>query len=479
MSVGVSDLFRDLIVISGWVAVSYFLVQNTFYALLLGSAAVQLRRHVRLTWRENRRRVLGSDLAPTISILAPAYNEGSTVVECVRSLLTLRYPRLQVVLVNDGSQDRTMDALQQEFDLVAVHPVFRKSIETAPIHALYHSKRQPALVVVDKENGGKADALNAGLNLASGELVCAIDTDTLIEADALLRMVRPFLMQRGVVAAGGTIRVANGSLVRGGRVVLPRAPRRALPGIQAVEYMRAFLFGRLGWNRLGGNLIISGAFGLFRRTAVLSGGGYAYDTVGEDIELVARLRRTSLERNAENRVEFVPETVAWTEVPESLEVLGRQRDRWHRGLAEVLWRNRTVVFRPRYGTLGTVVLPYFFLFELMAPVVEAMGLVVVIAALPAGSISVPIALLFIMVAYGYGLVLAALALLLEEINFPRYRTLRDRALMLLWAVVENLGYRQLTVYWRLRGLVKFVRKRGDWGAMTRHGFGLTHHQDRP
>ena len=448
----------------------YFLGVNGFYLVLLGAAALEMRRHRLRIREETRWRVLGSQVAPTVSMLVPAHNEGATVAESVRALLTLQYPRLEVVLVNDGSTDETLAALEGEFGLVAVHPIYRRQISHEDVRGLYRSTVTPNLVVVDKENGGKADALNAALNVASGELVCAVDADTLIESDALLRMARPFLHGDDVVAVGGTVRVANGSQVKGGRVRIARPPRNALAGIQTVEYLRAFLFGRLGWNRLGGNLIISGAFGLFRRQTVITAGGYLHETVGEDMELVARLRRQGIEQGTPHRVEFIPDPVAWTEVPETLRVLGRQRDRWQRGLADVLWRFRDVPLRPRYGTLGLVAFPYFILVELLAPVIEVAGLIILGASLALGAVNGSFALLFFLAAYGFGMLLSLLTLVLDELSFQPYERIRDRLVLVPWAVLESFGYRQLTAYWRLRGLVKYMRGSSDWGVMTRAGF---------
>jgi cellulose synthase/poly-beta-1,6-N-acetylglucosamine synthase-like glycosyltransferase len=460
----------DVLAVWEWAVLVYFVVVNSFYLALLVAAGSTMRRHSYILWEDTRERLLGSRVTPRISVLAPAYNEATTVAESVRALLTLRYPNLEVVLVNDGSPDDTLGILEREFDLAPVHPVFRRQVDSKPVRGLYRSRVKPELVVVDKENGGKADALNAGLNVASGDLMCAIDADTLIEADALLRMVRPFLESEDVVAAGGTIRVANGSTVRAGRVVAPAAPRGLLAGVQAVEYLRAFLFGRLGWNRLGGNLIISGAFGLFRRDAMIAAGGYVHDTVGEDMELVANLRRRGLEHGTASEVRFVPDPVAWTEVPESLRVLGRQRDRWQRGLTDVLWRHRRMIGNPRYGALGLVVMPYFVVVELLGPVVEALGLLTLAVGLPLGVVGGRFALLFFLAAYGYGLVLSMATLLLEDFGARRNERLSDRLIMLPWVVVESLGYRQLTVLWRLRGLASYLRGSKEWGSMTRKGF---------
>ncbi|MGA7668851.1 MAG: glycosyltransferase [Nitrolancea sp.] len=449
----------------------YFLMVNGWYAVLLVVATFDLRTHLFRMRDESHWRLLGSQVAPRISVLAPAYNEASTICESVRALLTLYYPNLEVVVINDGSTDNTLEVLKRHFKLAPIHPIYRQQVQTKPVKGLYRSRQYPNLIMVDKENGRKADAMNAGLNLASGDLVCAIDADTIIDPDALQRMVRPFLLGENVLATGGTIRLTNGSTISGGRVTKARAPRHPIPGIQAVEYLRAYLFGRLGWNHLGGNLIISGAFGLFKREPVIAVGGYTHDSIGEDMELVFRLRRHGYETGGPHRVDFIPDPVAWTEAPETLAVLGGQRDRWHRGLIDTLWRHRRVFFNPRYGGMGLIVYPYFFFVELLAPVVEAIGMIGLVLAIAAGAVNWSFAFIFLMVAYGIGLFLDGMTFVMEEFSFHRYDTMRDRALLFLWAAMEQFGYRQITIYWRLRGIVKYFRGQQDWGAMQRKGFG--------
>src|SRR2546423_5763055 len=282
------------------------LAGNGCYLVLLVSSLLELRGHMLLIADESRHLLLSSTLSPTISILAPAYNEEATIEVSLRALLALHYPNLEVIVISDGSKDRTVEVLIEKFDLVPVKTIYERKIETKPVRTLYRSSTYPGLVVVDKENGGKADALNVGLSFARGELVCAMDADTLIKQDGLQRMVRPFLYATDVVATGGTIRVVNGSQVKHGRVEKTAVPTNLLAGIQVVEYLRALLFGRLGWNRLGGNIIISGAFGLFQREAVLNAGGYLHDTVGEDMELVVRLKRLSYENGGPGESAFVP-----------------------------------------------------------------------------------------------------------------------------------------------------------------------------
>jgi len=465
-----AGIVSQILVKGQFVVVLYFLTVNGWYLILLVSSLLEMRRHMLLIADESRHLLLSSTLSPTISILAPAFNEEATIEASLKALLALQYPKLEVIVISDGSKDRTVQVLIEGFALVPVKTIYERRIDTQPVRNLYRSSTYPALVVVDKENGGKADALNVGLSFARGDLVCAMDADTLIEADGLQRMVRPFLHATDVVATGGTIRVVNGSEVKFGRVVRARVPTNWLAGIQVVEYLRAFLFGRLGWNRLGGNIIISGAFGLFRRDSVMDAGGYLHDTVGEDMELVLRLKRLSYEHGGPGRIAFVPDPVAWTEVPESLRNLGRQRDRWHRGLADVLWRHRAMLFNPRYGVTGLVVFPYYAFIELLAPVIEAAGLITLALGLIFRIVDWNFAALFYLTAYGLGTALSAFTLILEDISFHRYETFRDRALLFWWALVENLGYRQMTVYWRLRGLWKFIRGRKDWGAMERKGF---------
>lgn len=458
--------------------ICYFLIVNGFYFVLLVASVVDLRQQILTTRYEPFWPVVDSSIAPKITMLVPASDEEASIVSTVGALLTLSYPNIEVIVVNDGSVDRTLQVLSEAFDMMPVHPVFRRTIPTASIKGIYRSSKHENLIVADKLDAGKADALNAGLNLATGSLVCAIDADTLIERDALQRMVRPFLRRDDVVAAGATVRVVNGSTVREGRVIDIRAPTHPLAAIQVVEYLRGFLFGRLGWNRLGGNLVISGAFGLYRHYALMAVGGYNAETVSEDMELVVRLRRHGYESGEVWNTTFIPDPVAWTQVPETLRGLGRQRDRWHRGLGGVLWRHRIVFLNPRYGAMGLVVYPYFLLLEFIAPVVEVLGLLGVAVGLLAGIFEPSFAILFFLVAYGLGAALSLLTLGVEALSFHRYERFRDVIYLVGAALIENLGYRQLNVLWRLRGILNLVRGQMQWGVVDRAGFASGHPERR-
>jgi len=449
----------------------YFLVLNSFYAVLLMLSIPEIWEQTRLAEDEDFQRLMQSDALPPITILVPAYNESATIEASVTAILTLEYRNYEVVVVNDGSKDDTMERLQHAFDLYEIPRVYPETIATKPLRGLYRSRSRSRLLVLDKENGGKADSLNAAINASRFPLVIAVDADTLIEPDALLRLTRPFLLGREIAAVGGTVRVANNCTVKDGRVTDARVPGKPIPGIQVVEYLRAFLFGRLGWNRLGGNLIISGAFGLFRKEYVMAVGGYHTNSIVEDLDLVVRMHRHLRRNKIKYEMPFIPDPVAWTEVPESLKILSRQRERWHRGLIAAMWQYKTMLFNPRYGRVGFLAMPFFAFGEMLAPVVELLGYVITVAGLAFGLVNVSFALLFVLVAWGYGMLLSIWAVVLEEVSFRRYRRFGDMFRLLLFASLENLGYRQLTVWWRLKAFANVFKGVHVWGDMARKGFG--------
>lgn len=467
-----SDLLASGALAYNQLVLLYFFLVNTHYLVLVlvGFAATRAaRRDVR---PQDLQRLLRSSLTPPISVIMPAYNEEANVTESVRSLLMLHYPMFEVIVVNDGSKDRTLEVLATRFGLRPVPRAVETQVPCRPIRAVYESADHPNLVVVDKVNGGKADALNAGLDVALYPLVCAIDADSILEEDALLRLVRPFVDDPGVtVATGGIVRIANGSEVRAGRVVRVALPTRLLPLVQVVEYLRAFLFGRMGFSAMNGLLIISGAFGLFDKRTLLEVGGWAGDSLGEDMELVVRIHRRLHDRGRPYRLGFVPDPVCWTEAPERMAPLGRQRNRWHRGLIDTLWRHRAMIGRPRYGAVGMVALPCFVLFELLGPVIELSGYVVVPVCYLLGLLDVSFMLAFVTLAVLYGIGLSVIAVLLEDIAFRRYPRIRDLGLLVLVGIVENLGYRQATAWWRLTAFRDYWRGNVAWGAMERRGLG--------
>ncbi len=463
---------HDVLRVTGIFTVAYFAVLNGIYFVFTLVASRSLGAHLRRSRYSAIDEAFDSPFTPGITIILPAYNESAGIVESVRSLLALRYPVHEIVVVNDGSTDATLDELRTAFDLAPAHRVLRDAVATKPVRGTYLSRRHDNLFVIDKENGGKADSLNAGVSAAIHPYVCAIDADALIEPDALLQVAAPILDEPElVVATGGIVRIANGCTIDHGRVVDVRLPQSRLAVLQVVEYFRAFLVGRVGWARFNALLIISGAFGLFQRAAVEEVGGYWTDTVGEDVELVVRMHRHFRERGIPYRIAFVPDPVCWTEAPEDVRTLSRQRRRWHRGLGQTLWAHRRVVGNPRYGAFGLLALPYFLVFEFVGPAIEVLGPIFTVVAFLLGDLSVLFLLAFLVVAVLLGIVLTIAALALEEFNFGRHRNPRDVTRMLVYAVLENVGYRQLNDLWRMLGLVDLARRKQGWGAQVRRGIG--------
>lgn len=452
------------------VVIATGLVQNLIYLVQLALAAAALIEtpstpSATVLWRRY------AEASPPIALLAPAYNEALTIVESVRSLLSLQYPNFEIVVINDGSRDDTLRVLVEAFGLEPIERSHDLAVPHQPILALYGAATQPRLVVVDKQNGGKADALNAGINVSRASIVCSMDADSLLEPDALLRAVRPFVDDPiRTVAVGGTVRIANGCRIDHGRVVEVAAPSNPLALLQTVEYLRAFLMARLAWSRVNALTIISGAFGLFRRAHVIEVGGYSLGTVGEDMELVVKLHRLMRDQRRPYRIAFIPEPVCWTEAPETLDVLGRQRARWHRGALETFERHRDMTFQPRYGRVGTIGFGYVLLVDVIGPIVEALGYLLVPAFWLMGLLSLDYVLAFVAVSFTFGVVISVGALALEESELRRFPKATDLLILTAVAVLENFGYRQLNNLWRLRGIWQYLRKSQSWGTMTRKGF---------
>jgi cellulose synthase/poly-beta-1,6-N-acetylglucosamine synthase-like glycosyltransferase len=448
--------------------IGYFIALNGGYLALNLLSMASLDRYMRERGGNEETRYLG--IEPSVSLLAPAYNEEATIRSSVRSMLQLQYPDFELVVINDGSKDDTLRLLMEEFALVPNPEPLRLTLPHAEVRGMYRSRTYANLRVIDKANGGKADALNAGINAARNALFCAVDADSILQRDSLLRVVQPFLDDERTVAAGGTVRIANGSRVRGGFLEAAGIPRNWLARFQIVEYLRAFLFGRLGWSPMNAVLIISGAFGLFDRTRVIEAGGYRHDTVGEDMELVVRLHRYHRERGIPYRIRYVPDPICWTEAPEDAGTLGRQRSRWQRGLSESLSRHTRWALGPKGGAAGWLAWPFMALFEWIGPVVELAGYVFMLFGFALGVVS-PLALtVFLGVAIGMGIMLSVNGLLLEALSFRVYDRKRDILLLFAVAVIENFGYRQLNTLWRCRGLWQWAtRRKQKWGVMKRSG----------
>ena len=449
----------------------YFVLFNTIQLALMLVAFGAVCRRVRAIRLEDFKEIQESGLTPPVSVIVPAYNEGPTIVETIRSLLGLRYARLEIVVVNDGSTDDTLERLIAEFGLCRTPRVYWQQLKCKPVRGIYWSPRCPRLWVLDKVNGRKADAINAGTNLASAPYVSVIDGDSVIEEGAVLAVMHAILPHSAdTVAAGGTVRIVNGSRIEGTRAVQVGVPGSFLARAQIVEYLRGFLFGRMGWSELQSLMIVSGAFGIFRKDALVEIGGFRHDTVGEDMDVIVRLHRKRRETGRPYRVTFVPDPVCWTECPEKLGWLRRQRERWHRGLGETLEHNRVMLGSPRYGRIGLFAMPYYMLFEYLSPLVETAGFVILPFGFALGLVEWRLFLLFLVASLVYGLVLSLLALVLEELSFRRYREPAQLAKLVTAAVLESVGLRQVQLWWRLVALITWRGRAAVWASAPRKGF---------
>ncbi|WP_059172808.1 glycosyltransferase [Bacillus sp. FJAT-27445] len=460
----------DFVTFFGWFIAIYMCGVIVFYCVILFFSVVQLRRESQLDRDQAYMEYTNEIYTKPVSIIVPAYNEEAGVVQSVRSLLSLNYPLFEVIVVNDGSKDQTLGKMIDHYEMKEISKVIRKQLDSKPIRRIYQSSLLPNLYMIDKENGGKADALNAGLNFSNYPYVCSLDGDSVLERDAFLKVMKPIIdSDEEVIASGGSVRIANGCEIRDGHILKIGISSHPLVIMQIIEYLRAFLMGRIGLSRHNLLLIISGAFGVFSKRWVMEAGGYKTDTVGEDMELVVRMHRLIKEKGLKKKVVYVPDPVCWTEVPEDLATLRRQRSRWHRGLFESLWAHRKLTLNPKYGSIGFVAFPYFWFVEFLGPIVELSGYVFVLLCLFLGGSYFEFAILILLLSLLYGSVISMAAVLLEEWSLTKYPQVRNIVKLFLYSLTETIWYRPLTVLWRCEGIWQVIKRDKSWGEMKRKG----------
>ncbi len=464
--------------------ISYFFQYTIFfycmsiiasYVIMAIVSGVSVYRYYKRSRNEDYRQLLSSPYAPSISIIAPAYNESATIVDNIRSLMNLHYGKLTVIVVNDGSKDDTRDRAIEAYDLEKVPFAYNMGVKTKEVRGVYKSKN-PAfskLIFVDKHNGGKADAINVGINVSQTDLFACIDVDCIIESDAFLKMAHPYMVndKERIIAVGGIVWLTNDAEIKEGQLIRLRSPETFPPRMQVVEYFRAFLLGRTAWSTFNGLLLISGAFGLFDREIAVAAGGYNHNTVGEDMELVMRMHAYMRERKLPYRVEYIPDPLCWTEAPGNFNILGRQRNRWTRGTIECLMIHKKMFFNPRYGALGLLSYPYWFFAEWLAPFVEAGGILFVILAAIFGWLNIPFFMWLTICLFAFSFCLSTFSIWLQMVTYDCYKGKRDLLSLTLTAFIEPFWYHPRVVYWALKGNYDFFSKKNvGWGEMTRQGF---------
>ncbi|WPP48243.1 glycosyltransferase family 2 protein [Catalinimonas niigatensis] len=451
----------------------YAIVISLINLLLAILSIRETRKYIRNNKHIDDQAILSSTSAPSISLLVPMYNEEINIIDSVRSLLSLQYNNYNVIVINDGSIDNSLRRLVEYFQLIPLEQKASGLLPTRKILGVYKSRNRAfgKLIVIDKLNGGKADALNAGLNISDSKLVATMDADSIISPDSLLKMVRPFLQNKvRVIATGAIVRIANSCKVEDGSMVNIQLSPNLLARFQTLEYLRVFLLSRIAWSRLNGLLIISGAFGLFDKEIAIKAGGYANDTVGEDMELVVRMRRYMQEIKQKYKVFYIPDPLCWTEAPSEIGILGRQRNRWARGTAETLYRHRKIFFNPRYGLMGMLSYPYWFFFEYLAPYIEVIGLLYFVGLLIWGTINWTFFLALLAVVYTFAVFMSVLALIAEEFSYHKYNRRSDTAKLVLTAFLDPVLYHPIILFNVLKGYLDLLLGKKSWGNMKRKGF---------
>jgi cellulose synthase/poly-beta-1,6-N-acetylglucosamine synthase-like glycosyltransferase len=449
----------------------YFGVMNAVYSVLLALALFVILRHLRRIKYSPYKEFTISPETPPVTILIAMHNEERVVLRSIRSALASEYPFFEVIIINDGSTDGTLQKVIDTFGLKKIDRVYRTFLKTKPVKGFYYSLETPNLLVIDKEQGGKADALNCGINVSRSPYFCSLDADSLLEKDALIRVMTPLLDSNvPVIASGGVVRIING-LRLANEITIEEIdlPDNTLLLFQIVEYIRGFLFGRVGWDSLRSLLILSGTFSLFQKATVVEAGGFMVGNLAEDMDMIVRLHRHMLKKKKPYRIRFVSDPICWTEAPDDFKMLGRQRRRWHLGLIQTLFQNRGMMFNPQFGKIGMAVLPYYVIFEILGPVIEVLGYVFVIISFFMGILSLDFLLLFLTLAIFYGVFLSTASIFLEELTFKRYPKWSHLFKLLLYGVLENFGYRQINSFWRFEALIQYFIGKRKWEYVHKKG----------
>lgn len=463
-------IFDGIMLFFGYFIIFYMLLVTGSYLAMSLFALFQLRKQRGLDRSEFENTHIQSIYSKPVSVLVPAYNEEMGVIESIYSLLSLIYPEYEIIVINDGSTDDTEQRVIDQFAMKPIDRIIKNSIQTKEIISTYQSTIHSNLYLVNKVNGGKADALNVGINFSSYPYFCSIDGDSILEPKSLLRVMKPILRSgEKVIACGGNVRIVNNYVVKQGAVYDNTLSSNPIVLMQIIEYLRAFLLGRIALSHFNLVLIISGAFSVFQKKYAIQVNGYSPEMIGEDMELVVKLHRYIKNQDEDKRIEFVADPVCYTEAPQDLKILRRQRRRWHQGLISSLWKHRGMTLNPKYGKIGLLSFPYFWIIECLGPIVELCGYIYVIVAFFAGQVYLEFAIILILLFVIFGTILSIMSILFEAWSLDSYPRNRDILRLIALSFTETLWYRPLTLIWRLEGIIHFLLGKKVWGDMQRVG----------
>jgi len=452
------------------VILTYFVVTNGVYTVLMLMSLYTVSLHAKFAGRRGYADIADSPVTPPVALIVPCHNEEKAIVQTVRCLLDLHYPEKEIIVVDDGSTDATLERLIDEFQLERMDLIYRESVPAKRPYAFYYNSQQPELLVIVKPNGGKPDALNAGINMARSSYFCTVDADSLIEREALLRLMAPIVHSAvQVVVSGGVVRIANGSKVEDGQITEINLPRTWIERCQVVEYIRTFLFGRPAWNFLNATFIVSGAFCMLHKETVILAGGFTTDTVTEDVDMIAVLHRFLRTMKWKYRMVFTTDPICWTEAPHTVRMLARQRRRWQLGLMQTVMKHNDMILSPRYRAVGLLSMPFHAFIEAVGCVIEAAGTILIPFSFLIGAMPFSLFLLLMFLAVGYGTLLSMGSVLLEETTLRRYPKLRHVLILMVFAVIENVGYRQMVTFFRAQGVLAYFLGKKKWELVAHRG----------
>ncbi|MDD6568126.1 MAG: glycosyltransferase family 2 protein [Eubacteriales bacterium] len=461
---------RTVISFFNYFCMAFTVLLSVIYIVQMIMSFVKVRKDSKALMSNDYERYMYSDNLLPISLLIPAYNEEENVVQNIKSLMKMDYPNFEIIVVNDGSTDKTHEKIVEAFGLYQIESSQKVSIPTKEVRGVYYNVDYPNLLYIDKENGGKSDALNAGINASSYPLFACLDADSRLEKDALLKLSIEFNKDKNTIVAGGIVRIANGSVIRDGEFKGFSMPKKIIERFQIVEYYRSFLSGRVSWGLSNSMLIVSGAFGVFQKQAVIEVGGYKTNTIGEDMEIVVRLHSYMRKNKRKYKIIFCEDAVCWTQGPMSLKDIRGQRRRWQIGLLDTLISHKNLLFNPRYGMVGMVAVPYNWMFELLGAVIEVLGYFIIPFSLIMGELNMFFFVIYFLLATLLGIMLSIGSLILEQYTKKSAMTAKQYILISVYAILENFGYRQLITLFRVEGIFKYRKLRQTWGKIERKEF---------
>ena len=467
---GFLNAVRSFIVVFNYFCMAFTLILNIIYIIQLFVSLVRVHKHYDKTFSDDYLSYVDSENLMPISLIIPAYNEEENIVQNVRSLMKMNYPQFEIIVVNDGSTDKTGELLVNAFHMHKIETSIRYQIPTETIEGVFYSKEYPNLLYVQKKNGGKSDALNAGINISRYPLFTCLDADSRIEKDALLRLSMEFIKDSRTVVAGGIVRIANGSKIVDGELKGFSMPKKLIERFQIVEYYRSFLMGRVFWSSTNSLLIVSGAFGLFRKQTVIDVGGYKRNTIGEDMEIVVRIHRYMRKNHKKYRVKFNEFSVCWTQGPMSMNDIRSQRRRWQIGLMDTLISHAAMTLNPFYGFVGLVSVPYNWIFELFGAVVEVIGYFLIPFTLIMGELNMFFFVIYFLLSVALGIILSEGSLVIEQYTHRGAMNAKQSIAISVYALLENFGYRQMITLFRVEGILKYRKLRKSWGKIKRKEF---------